>query len=341
MLATIRPGTTTYYHPDHLSTRAQTDATGATVRNSGNLPFGDTWYVSGNSTKWKFTTYERDAESGSVIDYAQFRYYHSTQGRFMSADLMGGDIRNPQSLNRYAYVGNDPVNCTDPSGLFWFVNKYCVSSAGGPDNCQYEVVWVDTGEGSSLGGGGGGLGGGGDFGGGGGSVSPFDKLPAAVNLALNALKSLDCAKAVGEGFEDFNFLVTASDLLQNLADNVQEVNDHSSDNAHLGKITFDALDSPKGYTVSAETGGVSYGGPGRFVDKHVTITINTAKGSFVTGTLQSQAVTLLHELGHAISYLFGTSASQIKKDNSETQAGRDQSAANTKLIEEKCFPKKK
>ncbi len=118
LLAVVTPASTSYYHPDHLSTRAMTDGSGAVVRNSGTLPFGDSWYVSGNSTKWKFTTYERDAESGSVIDYAQFRYYHSTQGRFVSADLMGGNLGAPQSLNRYSYVGNDPVNLVDPLGLY-------------------------------------------------------------------------------------------------------------------------------------------------------------------------------------------------------------------------------
>ncbi len=39
----------------------------------------------------------------------------------MSADPLGGSILNPQTLNRYAYVGNDAVNYVDPSGM-----KFCV-----------------------------------------------------------------------------------------------------------------------------------------------------------------------------------------------------------------------
>jgi hypothetical protein len=35
----------------------------------------------------------------------------------MSPDPLGGDITNPQSLNRYAYVMNNPTTLTDPLGL--------------------------------------------------------------------------------------------------------------------------------------------------------------------------------------------------------------------------------
>ena len=39
------------------------------------------------------------------------------EGRWMTPDLLGGDITNPQSLNRYAYALNNPTTLTDPSGL--------------------------------------------------------------------------------------------------------------------------------------------------------------------------------------------------------------------------------
>lgn len=40
-----------------------------------------------------------------------------TEGRCLTPDPLGGDISNPQTLNRYAYVLNSPVTLTDPSGL--------------------------------------------------------------------------------------------------------------------------------------------------------------------------------------------------------------------------------
>src|SRR5206468_7320304 len=58
---------------------------------------------------------ERDTESG--LDHAWFRQYGSSFGRWLSPDPLGGDITNPQSLNRYAYVRNIPATLTDPSGL--------------------------------------------------------------------------------------------------------------------------------------------------------------------------------------------------------------------------------
>jgi hypothetical protein len=50
------------------------------------------------------------------------RTYDSKQGRFTQLDPIGmkpSDLRLPQTLNLYTYCGNDPINHTDPDGLFW------------------------------------------------------------------------------------------------------------------------------------------------------------------------------------------------------------------------------
>ncbi len=64
----------------------------------------------------KFTTYERD---GNGNDQAMMRQYHGYYMRFDQPDPYAGSmsLADPQSLNRYAYVQNDPVNFVDPSGL--------------------------------------------------------------------------------------------------------------------------------------------------------------------------------------------------------------------------------
>jgi len=58
---------------------------------------------------------ERDTESGN--DYFGARYDSSSMGRFLSPDPLGGTLANPQSLNRYAYVLNNPLRLIDPSGM--------------------------------------------------------------------------------------------------------------------------------------------------------------------------------------------------------------------------------
>jgi len=107
---------TQYFHQDQLgSTRVITDSTGSKIGEQGHFPFGKSWYAPNTTTKWAFTGYERDSESGN--DNALARYDASRLGRFLSPDPLGGDISNPQSLNRYAYVWNNPLNLVDPSGL--------------------------------------------------------------------------------------------------------------------------------------------------------------------------------------------------------------------------------
>ncbi|HLY97701.1 MAG TPA: RHS repeat-associated core domain-containing protein [Candidatus Angelobacter sp.] len=113
-VASVASGAFTYLYGDHLSTRVQASGTGAVTRTFGHFPFGESWYETGTADKWKFTTYERDSESG--LDYAQARFNSPALGRFISLDPVSGSIGDPQSLNRYAYAHNDPVNLTDPSG---------------------------------------------------------------------------------------------------------------------------------------------------------------------------------------------------------------------------------
>jgi len=132
LLATVA-GSVTYHYPDQLSARLETNATGTVTRTFGHLPFGETWYETGTAIKWKFTSYERDTESG--LDYAMFRYDSSRLGRFMTPDLLAGSISAPQSLNRYTYTLNNPVSLTDPLGLAvcpYVVDiDFCGGGAGG------------------------------------------------------------------------------------------------------------------------------------------------------------------------------------------------------------------
>ncbi len=110
-------GNVFYYFADHLgTTRTITDANGNVCYDAEFTPYGQEMAKTNTCPQnYKFTGYERDPETG--LDYAFARYYSARLGRFLSADPLAGAVNDPQSLNRYAYVSNNPVNFIDPLGL--------------------------------------------------------------------------------------------------------------------------------------------------------------------------------------------------------------------------------
>jgi RHS repeat-associated protein len=107
-----------YELADRLSTRMTVDGGGNVRGTQDHLVYGEESQTKGESEKHRLTSYERDGETG--MDYAVNRFHASSVGRFNSVDKVAGNIFNPQRLNRYSYVGNDPVNRTDPGGRDWF-----------------------------------------------------------------------------------------------------------------------------------------------------------------------------------------------------------------------------
>lgn len=125
--AGVQPGTKFFTGDNVGSPRVVTNAGGQVLARRDHLPFGEDagarggrtsalGYNSADNTRQRFTGYERDTETG--LDYAKARYYASSLGRFASVDPVVGSIFDPQTLNKYAYVANDPVNRTDPDGLY-------------------------------------------------------------------------------------------------------------------------------------------------------------------------------------------------------------------------------
>jgi RHS repeat-associated protein len=115
-----------YYFSDHLGTHGVVENATGTVceQDIDYYPYGgaENDYCSGASVpqNYKFTGKERDSESG--IDMFGARYYGSF-GRFMTPDwsddpdpIPYADLGDPQSLNLYSYVGNNPISSTDDDG---------------------------------------------------------------------------------------------------------------------------------------------------------------------------------------------------------------------------------
>ena len=112
-----------YYFHDHLnSTSIVTDALGNIENESDYYPYGGEIVISsGDSNRYKFTGKERDSESS--LDMFGARYYGSSLGRFMTPDWAAkptavpyAHFGNPQSLNLYSYVQNNPTTIGDPDG---------------------------------------------------------------------------------------------------------------------------------------------------------------------------------------------------------------------------------
>jgi RHS repeat-associated protein len=109
---------TRFLHPNALgSTLALTDHYGNYTQDAAYYPWGTLWMSAGTMEDERFAAMQkRDAETG--LDPTPNRMYHWRLGRWLSPDPLGGDITNPQSLNRYAYALNNPTSLTDPLGLW-------------------------------------------------------------------------------------------------------------------------------------------------------------------------------------------------------------------------------
>lgn len=115
-------GYTEYHHPDRLGTKLITNDSLGTAYEQAHLPFGTALNAESTITNnnKRFTSYERSTPTG--LDYAVNRTYDSKQGRFTQVDPIGMQavsLAAPQTLNLYVYCGNDPINHTDPEGLFF------------------------------------------------------------------------------------------------------------------------------------------------------------------------------------------------------------------------------
>jgi RHS repeat-associated protein len=124
-------GTLNYLLTDHLgSTSITTDGSGNKVAELRYKAWGETRYSSGTTpTKYQFTGQYSQASEFGLLFY-QSRWLDPSLGRFTSADSIVPS--GVQGYDRFAYVGNSPVNHTDPSG-------HCEESDA---ECRANLSWT-------------------------------------------------------------------------------------------------------------------------------------------------------------------------------------------------------
>jgi RHS repeat-associated protein len=113
--------TVTYLHGDHLgSVSLATNSSGAVVSKQDFDPWGK---PRGTSTIAQTSlNYTGQRLDGTGLLYYHARYYDPILARFVSADTIvpgqadNAGTANPQALNRYSYVNNNPLIHTDPTG---------------------------------------------------------------------------------------------------------------------------------------------------------------------------------------------------------------------------------
>ncbi|HNT25669.1 MAG TPA: RHS repeat-associated core domain-containing protein [Anaerolineales bacterium] len=113
----MREGSSVYYLlGDHLgSTSVVTDPGGVILSATRYDPWGELRAVSGPSqTSYGYTG--QRAEKGLGLYFYGARFYDPQLSRFLSADSIIPQQQGVQAWDRFAYVNNNPLKYTDPSG---------------------------------------------------------------------------------------------------------------------------------------------------------------------------------------------------------------------------------
>ncbi len=122
-IASITNGAVLYFHGDHLgSANLVTSPTGVVKELSEYEPYGKfskrEKYGSPSEEAWYYFTNQYLDEATDLYYYGA-RYYSPLIGKFITPDDVVQNPTDPQTLNRYSYVSNNPINRVDPSGHSW------------------------------------------------------------------------------------------------------------------------------------------------------------------------------------------------------------------------------
>jgi RHS repeat-associated protein len=139
---------TTYFHADQIgSARLLSAGRGYPVWQGTFTPFGQEVSPQLTTNHYKFNGKERGEATEGGLDYFGARYYSSVIGRWMTPDwsdepspIPYAKLTNPQSLNLYSYVTDDPVSHTDMNGHFQTAAASGVCRNDNGDVCKHQEI---------------------------------------------------------------------------------------------------------------------------------------------------------------------------------------------------------
>lgn len=127
---------------DHLgSTSLTVDTNAVRISEVRYKPWGETRYTYGTTTTtYRFTGQRQESALGGSdgLYFYNARWYDPTIGRFTSPDTIVPGTGNPQALNRFSYVYNNPMGYVDPSGHFG-----CIVNSGVNVTVQQCIDWFN------------------------------------------------------------------------------------------------------------------------------------------------------------------------------------------------------